>query len=296
MNCDQVFQHLTSVHPAPVNGQLDRHLAGCPSCRELAELFWPAVAAFDGGPNEDDSGDAPGSWERVWDAVSVAERTAAQLKDARPATDRRTRAWPFAACAAVLAVGTFLGASLDRAGWLGSAGSNRADSPGSTAVKAPSDEVFRCARLVSHARHAGDDGACPVCQSRGAKFKLVTLCMTCHDDADDTSSDVRFHDLQSSLRSGRRSLRTTSPEPIVPASSPTVRILWPSVRPLECGDLSPLSFSIAADTRTTRHVTELTVRGDCCVQTFTSATRRADPKEKESGDKSPHSKGILVAV
>jgi hypothetical protein len=212
MNCDQVFQHLTSLHPAPVNGQLDQHLADCSSCRELAELFRPAVEAFDGGTAEDDSADAPGSWERVWDAVSVAERTAAQLKDLRPDTIRQTRAWPLAACAAVLAAGVLLGASLDRAGWLGGAESHRHGFGSSTAVQAPDGDEVRCARLVSHVRRATEDGVCPICQSHVAKLKVVNLCMACHDDADDRATDVRLRDFQSSLQPIRSWLRN-SPSP-----------------------------------------------------------------------------------
>jgi len=214
MNCDQVFQHLTSLHPAPVNGQLERHLSGCPSCRELAELFRPAVEAFGSGSNEDDAADAPGSWERVWDAVSVAERTAAQLKDARPATTRRTRAGSLAGCAALLAAGVLLGASLNWFGMFSAAGPIHHELQPSNTLNLPASHAeCRCAKLVSHARRATDDGVCPVCQSRAAKVNIVSLCMTCHDNATtEPSAKLLLQDLQSGVQPLRLWLKS-SPQP-----------------------------------------------------------------------------------
>ena len=52
MNCDQVFQYLTSTKPHEWNGELDRHVAGCESCRAMAELFRPAVALFGDGTGD----------------------------------------------------------------------------------------------------------------------------------------------------------------------------------------------------------------------------------------------------
>lgn len=214
MNCDQVFQHLTSLHPAPVNGQLERHLSDCRSCRELAELFQPAVEVFDSGSNEDDAADAPESWERVWDAVSIAERSAVQLKDTRPATTWRARAGSLTGCAALLAAGVLLGASLNWAGMLGGGEKLRSEFPSSSTAKLPADDAeCRCAKLVSHARRASEDGVCPVCQARGAKINIVTLCMTCHENPTaEPATKVSLQDLQSSLQSLRSWLKTT-PQP-----------------------------------------------------------------------------------
>ena len=211
MNCDQVFQHLTSLHPSPVNGQLDRHLAGCPSCREMAELFRPAVEVFGSGSHEDDAADAPGSWTRVWDAVSIAERTAVQLTDARPAPTRLARIRSLAGYVAVLAAGVLLGASLNWGGTLGRSNSIHDEIRSSSTANLPPDNVeCRCAKLVTHTRRASESGICPVCQSHVTKLNIVTLCITCHENSPaDSTTQVRLQDLQSSLVPLRSWLKTS---------------------------------------------------------------------------------------
>ena len=184
MNCDQVFQHLTSIHPESANGKIGRHLAECPSCRQLADLFRPAVHLLVADPSGDDRAEAPESWHKVWDAVAVAEQAAAQLQDVRGATTARGRSWSVARGAVLLAVGILIGALVNWGGVFGSMASSRSDSPAPTiADRADRSAEIRCASFVSFAKHAAEAGMCPLCREKAAKINVATVCMACHENA-----------------------------------------------------------------------------------------------------------------
>ncbi len=194
LNCEQVFQHLTSVHPAPLNGELDRHLAGCSSCREMADLFQPAVALLESGRCDEVSGDAPRPWEQVWEAVSVAQRAADQLRDHSAPSRRRvsSRTAALVRSAALILAGVLVGAALGRVGAFGrSPDLARSDRDQWTNPLMENAADCRCEGLVTFLRDAVAHGTCPTCEQPIASRKqpALTLCMACHRESIGTRPD-----------------------------------------------------------------------------------------------------------
>lgn len=191
MNCDEVFQQLTRFDPAtfaPGAAACDaiaRHLARCPACREMAELFRPAVESFSDTVEPNDIAAEPSeSWQRVWEAVGVAERSAAQLRAAAPPRRAWLRTTSLVRSAALLLVGVAIGAVVSRSGAAAhptlQVQSPSAD-PSNPAVPAIS-RPHRCERLVSATRDAGDDVTCPTCSQpiERARLNVAALCIVCH--------------------------------------------------------------------------------------------------------------------
>jgi hypothetical protein len=110
MNCDDAFERLTSPD-APLDAELDRHLAGCRRCRAMRDtlspaLEWLSVASLRRGTG--------GRADRrdiflTDEAVQIAERAARRLAPAKGADDRRRKSrmsrvrW--AAAAALVTIG-----------------------------------------------------------------------------------------------------------------------------------------------------------------------------------------------
>ncbi len=170
MNCNEVFEHLTRTATVDSgNGTLANHLAGCRSCRELAELYRPAIDLFGNSNGHEDHGDAPPPWQRVWEAVAVAESLAAQVRyhKERPRNLPRLNRSVFRH-AAVLLVGVLLGGVITRGAM---------PSPGVPAVT----PTTRCESLLAVVERAGHLAMCPTCnQSLQSKTSLLSLCGVCH--------------------------------------------------------------------------------------------------------------------
>ena len=197
MNCDEVFQHLTSVsEPKPMNGVLGRHLQGCPSCREMADLLCPAVELFDRGSNDDDAVEAAEPWQIVWDAVAVAERAAAQLKD-KPSvpTARRDGYRKALFCAALLLVGAGIGCLIGRetVADLTAGAPIQPKAPSSSPSMLDDTPHGSCARLVALLEHGKANEFCPTCNRPFMGVK-ANICAICHINSPSaTSIDDRVH-------------------------------------------------------------------------------------------------------
>jgi hypothetical protein len=184
MNCDQVFQHLTSVRPTPQNGALTKHLKHCRSCRQMAELFEPAVQLL--GPESDEAQAIPDQtcdrWSRVWVSAGVAERVAAQLEQC---TEQRAGHWRSSPAllrsAAVLLAGIVLGILCTQANV-----TPRAEQPHSAAVVSDLNESHepKCRYENLIAEHMQSDPVqfCVNCRPKLAAeiANIVTVCMVCH--------------------------------------------------------------------------------------------------------------------
>jgi hypothetical protein len=188
MNCDQVFQYLTSTRPHDWNGDLSRHVAGCESCRAMAELFRPALVLFGDDASEQSASDAPRPWQDIWDAVSVAERAAAQLHDRTITTSRLRprRAGPLLRAAALLVAGVVVGGLLGRVGAFGSQPSLASPTAGSADMEfSQGVAAGRCENLVAYLRDAFATESCPTCERpvTNARRPALALCVVCHRDA-----------------------------------------------------------------------------------------------------------------
>jgi hypothetical protein len=174
MRCDEVFEHLTRAGgQSRANGRLERHLAECGSCRELAELFGPAVALFERG-GADEEGEVPAAWGRVWEAVGVAERAAAQVRRSRRTKGGWQRyGWP-ACTAAALLIGVMAGVVVGGGGAKPQAAAMPRLSNGATEVS--------CDLLLAVFREAAGDEVCPVCRRpiERQRSAVVSLCAVCH--------------------------------------------------------------------------------------------------------------------
>jgi hypothetical protein len=181
MNCEQAFQQLTSTSPSLENDSLQQHLNGCASCRQMAELFRPAVEILGNGSQEGPWSHSD-SWQRVWDAAAIAERSAAQLRDALAVEPQQSGVWSWVRSTALLAAGVVFGVCLNGSGIIGANHAN-GQPPQTLAIgrSVDSDPDCRCARLVSHTRHANEMGVCILCQGRPRKMNVKSLCMVCHE-------------------------------------------------------------------------------------------------------------------
>jgi hypothetical protein len=185
MNCDDVFQVLTSSRPHSANGELDRHLAGCRSCREIADLFRPAVGML--ATHADDRNDAEPSesWRRVWDAVAVAERAAEQLGHTPPSVrSRPSRLLFLSRSAALIVIGITLGGVMTWAGGLGGRpAGNRIDGVAvDTGALDTVRPTGRCDELLRFCRQSLRSAKCPTCGDAAppARINVVALCTVCH--------------------------------------------------------------------------------------------------------------------
>jgi hypothetical protein len=181
MNCDQVFHVLTATRPPSANGELDRHLAGCRSCREIADLFRPAAGMLAAHSDDRDGSEPSESWQRVWDAVSVAERAAEQLGHTPRIPPRPSRIVSFGRSAALVAIGITLGGVMTWAGGLSGPSGGDAAAVHSAAL----DAVYptgRCDDLLAFCRHAIKSAKCPTCGETAppARVNAVALCAVCH--------------------------------------------------------------------------------------------------------------------
>lgn len=174
MRCDEVFEHLTRAGgQSGANGRLERHLAECGSCRELAELFAPAVALFERGGGDED-GEVPAAWGRVWEAVGVAERAAGQLRESgRTAGRWRRYGWP-ACTAAALLIGVMAGVVVGGGGAKPQAAAMPRMTSGAAEVS--------CDLLLAVFREAAGAEICPVCRRpiERRQSEVVSLCAVCH--------------------------------------------------------------------------------------------------------------------
>jgi len=178
MNCDEVFLHLTGIETG-ANGTLDRHLADCPSCRQMAARFRPAVALFDTDARDEEMGEVPARWQHVWETVAVADRAAAQLRrrSARAAAAPWRRWGWIAHTAATLLIGGLLGAVVTRA-----EGPGAAEAPLPQAGAGATANAARCELLVAFFRETAEQEVCPTCHRPLATpaSRAVALCKVCH--------------------------------------------------------------------------------------------------------------------
>jgi hypothetical protein len=188
MNCDQVFQRLASADRRPLGVQVERHLAACPTCRGLAELFQPAVELLSESVIEQPEAQASPAWQRIWEMAAVADRSAEQLHAAsRPRHQTKLSGRALIQAAALVFVGVLLGGVLARGGILG---------PGNTRLPVSSNESLfpplpetlghgRCEHLVTVVREAIESGNCPTCRQPVSKGSIpaALLCMACHRPA-----------------------------------------------------------------------------------------------------------------
>jgi len=85
MNCDQVFDVLTRgpfPSGSPDDAPAERHLAGCASCRRLADALRPAVELLHESLAMERTVDLPGYWGELFEA----DREPAQVATISPAT------------------------------------------------------------------------------------------------------------------------------------------------------------------------------------------------------------------
>jgi hypothetical protein len=189
MNCDQAFQVMASVNGDIDRPELDEHLAGCASCRELAELFRPATNLFRDASDPAEPASAPESWDRVWQAVAVAQQAAGQLaRREHPSSRWRTRLSSFVKVAALLALGAICGGTATRMYASGGQAARVAVAdPGGLLPSATlaDDGCVRCERLIQEGQRWFDAGACPTCGGKVQRQKLflVSLCLVCHTEA-----------------------------------------------------------------------------------------------------------------
>jgi hypothetical protein len=184
MNCDDVLQHLTSRPPQGRDAQLERHLAGCASCRDMANLFRPAADLLIGDLTDGETAEAPEGWQRIWDAVAVAERAARQLKE-RPAPPSmwRARARMLGRSVAILLAGVLLGSILTRVGMPDQFVANGQEGVPITHLSSLPDGAAtgRCERLISEIRRSSELGLCLNCkQETTSASGAIALCMICH--------------------------------------------------------------------------------------------------------------------
>jgi anti-sigma factor RsiW len=95
MNCDQAFDCLTDPQQR-YSVELERHLAGCPRCRNMHETLEPALDLFDEIIAEPGASTPLAAGPVLsTESVRLAEQTAAQLSAARPTARRAERSWWF---------------------------------------------------------------------------------------------------------------------------------------------------------------------------------------------------------
>ena len=133
MNCDDVFDQLTEPGRG-MTRDLKWHLDRCPRCRQLHEVLKPALSLFGGDdPPREPGGNALGvSGEGLpaYDAVRLAERTAASLSKKRGASlsESRSGRWLLgAACACGLLAGSLVTAGAMT--WFGDEGTLTREAP-----------------------------------------------------------------------------------------------------------------------------------------------------------------------
>jgi len=82
MNCDQVFQILTrGPFPSgePTDRAVERHLASCPGCYQLAEALRPAIELFQEAIHSEEGRDLPGYWGELIDPPFAERGPLAQV-------------------------------------------------------------------------------------------------------------------------------------------------------------------------------------------------------------------------
>lgn len=108
MNCDAVFQVLTRgpfpTGSASLDVAVERHLAGCASCRRVATALQPAIEVFEEAVSPDESRGLPsysgyllgrrGDASRPATRTKRATRTTLQVLPMRRATRLAPPAWP----------------------------------------------------------------------------------------------------------------------------------------------------------------------------------------------------------
>lgn len=110
MNCDDAFDQLTTLG-AQDDAALQRHLAGCPRCRDMQETLSPALDGFAAAAESDFAAIETRPSYLTEDAVQLAERTARRLS--RESANTRCSPWPrvrltaFTAAACVAAICLF---------------------------------------------------------------------------------------------------------------------------------------------------------------------------------------------
>lgn len=171
MNCDEAFDALTEPQNA-AGPALERHLRECPRCRQMRELFTPALALFaaaDALPPSDGQGSARPATAPLFlspEAVAVAEAAAAALSHPRTAVAHsvpRRRAGAFWRAAAALALAVVCLAPLAV--------------PSFPAANAPaaSECVWRSSDArVSSRRQESNRG------TRSRSEQIVLTCVACH--------------------------------------------------------------------------------------------------------------------
>jgi hypothetical protein len=190
MNCDQVLQHLTSIEPSSPSGELQEHLDACPSCRDMAELFAPAVQLF-GSDSPEEQGNAAASrscWPEFYEAVALAERSALQLKEhAAPRRSYRAPTRALLQMAAVLTVGLSIGFLTARGGMRYATPSHGSHSS-MAGIDATSGTECRHTELIDELLRLHPGQFCTACEPKVSAelASIVTVCMVCHTRAPDS--------------------------------------------------------------------------------------------------------------
>lgn len=193
MNCEQVFQHLASANPSSANGKLEQHLNSCSSCRQVADLFRPAVQLLASEPDEPALNEPSGErWPQIWEAVAVAEQAAIQLKRNYGNNRHRPIFSQPAAFAAVLLLGIAIGLGGATAWRSNSRASHPLTQPVELASGAARAHLCRYDRLLDEHLGLGLD-LCANCRTKfdAELSNVITLCMVCHTKpADDVHARV----------------------------------------------------------------------------------------------------------
>jgi hypothetical protein len=184
MNCDEVFQHMTSARPSPQNGAIERHLHQCDACRQMADLFKPAIdlLGHEAGDEADLSEPSRGHWSRVLSCASEAERAAKHLEQCSGRTS--TRRWQLPALmrmAAVMLGGILIGILCTQASI--SLTENRAQAvPLSSTGDVADAHECRYEDLIAEQIQSRPAQFCADCRPKLAAelSSVVAVCMVCH--------------------------------------------------------------------------------------------------------------------
>jgi hypothetical protein len=154
----------------------------------MADLFRPAVRLLASEPADDAevAGEAGNRWAHVWEAVSLAERSAQQLdQHVRHSVQRRQ--WPvrLLLVASVLALGVSVGIIGARGRWpLTSPGGSPGHAVSTPQLADLGRKVQQCRydKLLERKLQGGPVDLCPNCRPKVETelTSVLTLCMVCH--------------------------------------------------------------------------------------------------------------------